>query len=353
MNNIRSENSFFNILKDEGFLPIDIGKGPHFQALYRVSANGDTNFFVVVHGYEMPELNINEFCEVEYKCKEIGNYGLNAKSNVQFFIADRNGNRLKEISVYLENAWGVDLQNGVLVVYENQREDFCGLRRRLDQIDYLKEKNKMDLGILKTEIPIVTYGLIAINVIIFIIYELIGNTMNTEFMWKHGASSVYDVVYNHEFWRLFTSMFLHFGIAHLTNNMIMLLLIGEKVEKALGKINYLILYISAGLGASVISCGYDFLTDNLVISAGASGAIFGVFGALLYIVFCNRGSNKTVSYTRVMVVIILCIYSGFASVGVDNAAHIGGLIVGFIVSTLLYTSNKRKYSRRRYPHKVA
>ena len=94
----------------------------------------------------------------------------------------------------------------------------------------------------------VNIALIAVNVLIFLYFELIGDTEDTMFMIMHGA--VYEplVVLRGEYYRLFTSMFLHFGASHLVNNMLVLFVLGERMEQVLGHVKYLIFYIVSGIG---------------------------------------------------------------------------------------------------------
>ncbi|MBE5991718.1 rhomboid family intramembrane serine protease [Lacrimispora sp.] len=191
----------------------------------------------------------------------------------------------------------------------------------------------------------VNIGLIAVNVIYFLYLEMNGSTEDTQFMVSHGAMYAPLVIERGEYYRLITSTFMHFGINHIMNNMLILFILGDNLERALGHIKYLFFYLICGVGANVASMIINLSGYRNVVSAGASGAIFGVIGGLLYAVAVNRGQLEDLS-TRQLVVVILCsLYFGFTSTGVDNAAHIGGLIIGIIMGVVLYRRPRNGRSR--------
>lgn len=161
-------------------------------------------------------------------------------------------------------------------------------------------------------------------------------------MLKHGAMYVPLMIAQGEYYRLFTCMFLHFGFDHLLNNMVTLVLIGWNLEIEIGKIKFLLIYILSGLGGNILSAWWDIQTGEYSVSAGASGAIFGLIGALLYVAIRNRGRIGDISGKGIIFMIILSLYYGFTSTGVDNMAHIGGVLSGFLLSILLYWKRNRK-----------
>ena len=190
--------------------------------------------------------------------------------------------------------------------------------------------------------------LIAINVITFLILSFYGMTEDAGFMLEHGAMYVPYMMEGDEYYRLFTSMFLHFGMDHLVNNMVMLAAIGWNLEYEIGKIKFLIIYFGSGLAGNILSAFGDIMIGEYAVSAGASGAVFGIIGALLYVVIRNRGRIGTISSKGLIFMVILSLYYGFTNAGVDNLAHIGGLIAGFILSVFLYWKryDKRRRNRR-------
>lgn len=183
------------------------------------------------------------------------------------------------------------------------------------------------------------------NVIVFLILSMQGMTEDAEFMLHHGAMYVPYVAEGGEYYRLFTCMFLHFGFDHLMNNMIVLLIVGWNLELTVGKIRYLVIYIASGLCGNIISAVWGIRIGEYAVSAGASGAVFGLIGALLYVALRNRGQSGGISGRRLIFMILLMLYYGFSSAGVDNAAHVGGLLSGFFFAVLLYRKRKRESSQ--------
>ncbi len=177
--------------------------------------------------------------------------------------------------------------------------------------------------------------LMALNVLAFLYLEIAGSSEDAYFMYTKGAMLAPAVLEGGQYYRLFTALFMHFGINHLINNMLVLFVMGEPLERALGHGRYLILYLTSGIGANIISMLLRE-PDSMVISAGASGAIFGVIGGLLYLVTANKGKMEDLSTRQLVIMIAFSLYFGYTSTGVDNTAHISGLIFGFLLGMLLY-----------------
>ena len=131
-------------------------------------------------------------------------------------------------------------------------------------------------------------------------------------------------------------MFLHFGLYHLLNNMALLLFLGDTLEELVGRWRYLVIYLGGGIIGNLLSMLWDCRTGFTAVSAGASGAVFAVIGGVFVILLKNRGRIEQMTASRLLFVIVLTIYHGFQSAGVDNAAHIGGVLGGALLTALLY-----------------
>lgn len=190
-----------------------------------------------------------------------------------------------------------------------------------------------------------TTGLIVINVLVFFLLSLRGDTESGYFMLQYGAMYEPLVTEGHEYYRLITSLFLHFGIQHLLNNMVMLGALGYQLENEIGRIKFLLIYFISGIGGNLCSLYWNVSHGEQVISAGASGAIFGLMGSLLYIVAVNRGRLGRLSGRGMLIMVALSLYFGLTSSGVDNSAHIGGLICGILITVLLYRRKRMDHSQ--------
>ena len=189
----------------------------------------------------------------------------------------------------------------------------------------------------------VTLGLLIANIVCFVIFEAItGGTSDPVLLFRWGGGYI-PAIRRGEYYRLFTSMFLHADFRHLVNNMILLSVMGIHLEKLLGSVKFLILYILGGLAASYVSYIYYLRSYPGIVFVGASGAIFAVIGALLFIILRERGSADGLNATQIIVILAFSLYFGLTNAMVSNAAHIAGFAAGFILGILLY--------RRRGPKK--
>ena len=177
--------------------------------------------------------------------------------------------------------------------------------------------------------------IVGVNILIFVLTEIIDDTENVTFMLKCGAAYT-PWILEGQWYRLFTSMFLHFGVYHLLNNMVLLLFLGDMLEELAGKWRYLLIYLGGGLAGNIISLLMDCRSGEMAVSAGASGAVFAVIGGIFVILLKQRGRVKNLTLSRLVFVIFLSIYHGFQSTGIDNAAHEGGLLGGIFLTFLVY-----------------
>jgi rhomboid protease GluP len=189
--------------------------------------------------------------------------------------------------------------------------------------------------------------LVLANIVVFLVLSFMGNTGNAYFMMEHGASFAPLIVQGKEYYRLVTCMFLHFGAEHLFYNMLVLIFLGDVLEKEVGKIRYLLIYLLGGVAGNLLSLFVEVHTGDYTVSAGASGAIFAVIGALVWIVIRNKGRLEEYSGKRLLLMAGLSVAEGLTTSGVDNWAHIGGMAAGFVLSVLLYRkrSDTRDTSR--------
>ena len=171
--------------------------------------------------------------------------------------------------------------------------------------------------------PMVTYVLIAMNVVIFLVQWTVGiNEVAGDYgMWPVAVGL------GGEWWRLLTAAFLHGSFLHIAFNMYVLFALGPTLERILGHVRYAVLYVMAAIGGGVAS--YTFSEVNTV-SVGASGAIFGLMAALVV-----AGRRLRYDITQVLVLLGINIVIGFISPGTDWRAHLGGMVVGGIVAGIM------------------
>lgn len=198
---------------------------------------------------------------------------------------------------------------------------------------------KNQIGILRSSI--INSAIILINIIIFI-YSLFAGE---DFVSKFDLRSDY-VMAGIDYYRVVTSMFFHVDFEHIFSNMLILFFVGANIEYDIGHIPYLLLYFFSGIAGNLVSIAYDVFIMEFVPSIGASGAVFGVIGAVLVVVLFGRknlrkGSNLMV---RLGLMIILSVYNGFTVDNVNNAAHIGGLLGGILITLLITLIMRKQYT---------
>ena len=186
----------------------------------------------------------------------------------------------------------------------------------------------------------VTVLLILLNTLIFLNVEFTGGSENGQHMLECGAAYAPLILEQGQWYRVFSSMFLHFGAPHLINNMLVLFVLGQRLEPAVGRLRFLLIYIAGGLGGNFISLFWDMRTGDYSVSAGASGAVFAVMGGMIYVIIRHRGRVADLTMKQMLIMAAFSLYFGFASEGVDNAAHAGGLLCGFLAAVIFYHPRK-------------
>ena len=200
----------------------------------------------------------------------------------------------------------------------------------------INEHNRKDAtrleNVFKSKVPYVTYALIAINIIMYVVPFLFGKgNLFIEMFCTHGPS-----VRAGQYYRLFTGILLHGSLIHLGCNCYSLYVIGTQVESFLGKFKFLVIYLFSGLMGSLFSISFN----GNVASIGASGAIFGLMGALAYFGYYYRVYFGNILKSQIIPLIILNLGLGFMVTGIDNFAHIGGLLGGIFVTRGLGVKDK-------------
>ena len=185
----------------------------------------------------------------------------------------------------------------------------------------IETSNKAE-DVFSKKTPYITYILIFIN-ILFYVLSIISNSFYNSMVLNPSK------ILNGEYYRLLSCIFMHGGIIHLLCNMYCLYVIGPQVESFFGKIKYIVIYLLSGIIGSLMSLS---ITNS--ISLGASGAIFGLLGSILYFGYHYRVYLSQAIKSQIIPIIVLNLFLGFMLNGVDNAAHIGGLIGGVLVSMM-------------------
>jgi rhomboid protease GluP len=317
---------------------------------------------------------------------------------MQTIICTNHVEVVRKLQSYDRNEWIIDMVSGKLIIYENQNADFMGIRSDIEEVllsiqisnmgtnhfpyssndntgnpygdtnnpydntgnpygntgnpygntnnPYGNMYNPMKQSVWTKYFAKCNTFLVLINVLVFFVIERNITSVRTNAIIDAGALYWPAIKYSNEYYRLFTYMFLHGGIEHLANNMIVLLIIGDNMERAAGKWRYMIIYFGSGVIAGIASMSYNMVNNMNTVSIGASGAIFGVVGAMAYIVAVNKGRLEDISTRQIILFVVFSLYGGMTSQGVDNAAHIGGLLAGIVLAAILYRKHKKNEPER-------
>ncbi len=206
----------------------------------------------------------------------------------------------------------------------------------------------------------VTLVIVAINIVGYILCTQMG-----EVVYNIGSMNAEKILVDKQYYRLITAIFLHADIEHIVSNMIYLIGLGQMLEQMIGHVRFAVLYLLSGLGASVFSMMYSVLTGDIYDAVGASGAIFGLIGALFILLVirdmrrrARRRSGdrnvmpgqedildengrvipdgyESISVGKLIFVVVYMIYSGTRAARVDNAAHVGGLVCGLLIMAVM------------------
>ena len=200
----------------------------------------------------------------------------------------------------------------------------------------INEHNRKDASrieqVFKDKIPYITYFLIALNVIFYIVPILLG-----DYQWILNSGCVHGPsIRGGQYYRLLTGMFLHGSIFHIFFNCYALYIIGSQIESFMGKTKYIIIYLFSGIMGSLFSMTFGGATASI----GASGAIFGLMGALLYFGYYYRVYLGNVLKSQIIPLILFNLILGFIIPGVDNFGHIGGIVGGLLITRALGVKDK-------------
>jgi rhomboid protease GluP len=188
--------------------------------------------------------------------------------------------------------------------------------------------------------------LIAINIVVFAIMWLIDPKISTQTLANFGAKVNFLLV-DGQWYRLITPMFLHVDFFHLLFNCMALAAFGTETELIFGKKKFLVIYFVSGLAGSIGS----FIFSNGV-SAGASGAIFGLIGANIYLYTLNREVYKKVFGNSVLVLLVINLIYGITNPLIDDSAHIAGLIGGFMITWSIGYLNQVQFTWKNYVSRI-
>ena len=262
-------------------------------------------------------------------------FGKQKQSSLQTYLIHTNDFQtgVKDLSTFFGTSIQIENENFVYdtnIIKELKHEVLTVAKNRAKSEQKLFYQGK----------PLFTYLFIATQVIMFLVLEMNGGSTNPLTLLKYGAKES-QLIIEGQWWRFLTPIVLHIGFFHLFMNTLALYYLGTAVERIYGNVRFFLIYLLSGFTGSVASFAF-----SPSISAGASGAIFGCFGALLYFgVVYPRLFFRTMGM-NIIVVLAINLLLGLLIPIVDNAGHIGGLIGGFLAAGVLHLPKHRQLFRQ-------
>ncbi|WP_167957653.1 rhomboid family intramembrane serine protease [Anaerosporobacter faecicola] len=271
---------------------------------------------------------------------------------LHLLIADDPEEAKSYVKQGIDTYWIINETTLQLIVYENQPSDFLNSKKLVEDVLEAESNRYRKPSIVSWFISIkkkmdpakITWSLVIVNVLLFLIMDWSPDRSIYNAMINQGGISYQTFIQGHQYYRGISHMFLHGDLDHLLGNMIVLSFVGMEVEKRLGHKRYLVLYFLGGMVAALTSLGYNRLREPAILSIGASGAIFAVVGALVAIIVMDHNEYKEIGIKRLLFFIVISIGNGLQSQGIDNAAHIGGVIAGALLGYLLFHLKLKKHT---------
>lgn len=323
---------------EEGYTKIPSNL-PEFTIYFR-RENNYVNVFHVINYRQNLYISEDQYLHLKDKIRQLFSEKGENNIHIQSLIISRDMQKARQLCAEDAQCWMVDPYDRRLVIYENQVSDFYGMKEKLEFfLTHIDVETKKESVRKQNFHMTVTAFLVFVNILIFIICTFTG-----ELLYNIGALDAMSVVDNKEYYRIFTSVFLHADVNHLFSNMVVLYYLGESVEKYFGSLRYIILYLLAGSCGNLVSIVHECVAGLLISSVGASGAIFGIIGAVFVLVIVHKGHWKQITFGRLVFMIAYSLYSGFVASNINNAAHVGGFVSGIVIALVLWALQRVKSS---------
>lgn len=224
--------------------------------------------------------------------------------------------------------WGVDLSNNEIISKGKQPDKLLNIEKYIKAALKGKVKKKKKNYIVSKSCS-VTYSLIFMMVLVHIV--VIMNFERDDIIYNFGISP--NLFTDRQYYRLFTFLFLHSGLTHLLSNLLSLYIFGVRIERYLGKVAFLLIFFTGGVASALFSIMF-----TQKYSIGASGAIFALQSATFYFAVKEKVMLDGLDYYTIGLIVMVGIIGSSSNVKVDNAGHLGGFFMGFIVCAIYYNT---------------
>lgn len=315
------------------------------------------NGYVLVSEKELEDGEKYVVCFFDYSMRPVNTEGLQVIVSKMQILMERMGiHATKYLTIiYTSNEVTVnkvlDLKGNFLFIdsealelriYENQMQNFTSLRKHVEEALDAKRNEKTwtyKWNMIRKYVGqhAMTVSLIFSNLLVFLIMICTGNINSSVYMDRCGVINMTRIGHSFWYYRLLTSMFIHGDLSHLTGNMCMLLMTGHYLEKYLSKGKFLSIYMFSGIIAGLAQIFYCAHQGEWnVIIFGASGAVFGIAGALLWLAIAYKGVEG-INWKSMLFLIMISLMNGYMDNNIATEAHVAGAITGFLFSMVIFS----------------
>lgn len=295
---------------------------------------------------------LNIWANVMYALLEVNN----DNTKLIMVVMSHDINNARKYAMDLADYWLLNTETKRLIIYDGQTQELVGMRYMLEH--YLEtgemakpqrqSTQRIAAGrnmVMKQARGLSDYLtmsniIIIANVIVYIIVMIGGDVNDAAYIETKGGLTV-DGIKDGEYYRMFTSLFLHYGATHLIYNMLFIFAFGNSIEQFLGRIRLAIIYFGGGIGGSIFAYLYNAEHNQYAVTAGASGAAYALFGGLIALAILDSRTRYD-NPIALIVIAVLFISEGFTGdSNVANAAHIGGIVIGLLIALIvIFAGNK-------------
>lgn len=340
-------------LAGEGFYPLPSNVS-EIKAYIKIE-NNLLNILQLIDYADNLYLSSEQMKDVKQEIIEVFHQRGVGNVHVLSLVMTKNPDRAKNLMQDESFAWYLDLETDELLIEEGKVSDFYGMKGMLQTflstykdmpdvpekeenqdnvVSFEKMKKRQMLKERAKKFPYVSTVIVIINLLVFLCCI---NSMS--WLYAYGCVGL-ELVMDGEWYRMITAMFLHADVDHIFSNMLLLYCLGDLLESRLGRIKFTAIYFVSGILGNVISCFYEYYANVSYVSYGASGAVFGLIGVTLFLVLKGEKSLG-ISISRMILMVVYCIYTGFVESNVNVAAHIGGLLAGYLCMLIVGTRKEK------------
>jgi len=323
--------AYYYIIYDTATLDIpnfDVLKNQIDSALFRISDRNNIRHTVIINIFAGSLDDIVR--DIERMINSPGEFALQSKYDIYYGVDITKSQILRNTAQPSDMDGCLEKIKKALVADDETEED-----KKMFHVEHFYAKPRV-------KYPILFYIILGINLLLFGMMEVFGSSTDIETLLRFGAASYHFIFTFGEYHRLVTPIFLHIGVMHLIFNTTSLILFASRAERYFGHVRFAIIYMASGIVGNIAMV----LTNEFSVGAGASGAIFGIMGALLAFTKIRKKNVENFNATVLVMMIIVGTLTGFAGgfagmANVANSAHIGGLAAGLLLGWLLAPKDKK------------